>query len=76
MERFTITVDATDVVGYWHWPAQRGDRCPVIVMGHGFAAEWRFGSAGFIRAFNAIGAAVVTFDYRHFGESGGEPRTC
>jgi len=63
------------VVGYWHWP---GDaiREPIaaIVMGHGFGTEWTFGTADTIADFMAAGFAVVTFDYRHFGESDGEPR--
>lgn len=47
---------------------------PTILMGHGFATLWQFGTAGFIQAFNDAGFAVVTFDYRHFGASTGEPR--
>jgi uncharacterized protein len=47
---------------------------PVILMGHGFSALWQFGTANFINAFNEAGFAVITFDYRHFGDSTGEPR--
>jgi pimeloyl-ACP methyl ester carboxylesterase len=43
-------------------------------MGHGFCAEWRFGTAQTIADFTAAGYAVFSFDYRHFGESQGEPR--
>lgn len=43
-------------------------------MGHGFGTEWTFGTAETIRDFVSAGFAVVTFDYRHFGESGGQPR--
>jgi len=47
---------------------------PTILMGHGFATLWQFGTAGFIKAFTDAGFAVMTFDYRHFGASTGEPR--
>lgn len=47
---------------------------PTILMGQGFATLWQFGTAGFIEAFNKAGFAVMTFDYRHFGASTGEPR--
>lgn len=47
---------------------------PTVLMGHGFATLWQFGTAGFIKAFNEAGFAVMTFDYRHFGASTGEPR--
>lgn len=47
---------------------------PAILMGHGFATLWQFGTSGFIEAFNDAGFAVMNFDYRHFGASTGEPR--
>lgn len=75
MERFEVHIGADCVVGYWHWP-EGGARKPrpVIVMGHGLGTEWTFGTAETIRDFVEAGFAVVTFDYRHFGESGGRPR--
>ncbi len=76
MERFEIQVGADNVVGYWHWPDRPEGvrRRPVVVMGHGFGTEWTFGTRETIADFTAAGFAVVTFDYRHFGESGGAPR--
>jgi fermentation-respiration switch protein FrsA (DUF1100 family) len=47
---------------------------PVVLMGNGLATEWHFGTADFIRAFNAAGIATFNFDYRYFGASTGEPR--
>src|SRR5688500_3805959 len=44
-----------------------------LVLGHGFS-----GTKGLARVyaeqFAAAGLAVLVFDYRHFGASGGEPR--
>jgi pimeloyl-ACP methyl ester carboxylesterase len=74
MERVEIESGGTTLVGYWHWPAERQAALPVIVMGHGFGSEWTFGTAETIADFVAAGYAVFTFDYRHYGESAGEPR--
>lgn len=47
---------------------------PVVVMAHGFAAQRSFGLARYAKRFAAAGMAVLLFDYRHFGDSEGEPR--
>ena len=47
---------------------------PVVIMGHGFAAEKTFGLAPFAERFLERGMAVFMFDYRNFGGSEGEPR--
>ncbi len=47
---------------------------PVVVMAHGFACEKVFGLPAFAERFANNGMAVFLFDYRHFGESEGEPR--
>jgi uncharacterized protein len=59
-----------------HGPATQGatPALPVVIMAHGIGAERAFGLEPFARKFVARGLAVVTFDYRHFGESTGEPR--
>jgi len=62
------------VVGYWHWPEVERRALPLIVMGHGFGTEWTFGTSQTIADLTAARFAVFTFDYRHYGESSGEPR--
>lgn len=47
---------------------------PVVVLAHGLAGTQDSGLAGFAEAFAAAGMDAVTFDYRGFGASGGEPR--
>jgi fermentation-respiration switch protein FrsA (DUF1100 family) len=47
---------------------------PVVVMGHGMGAEKSFGLSLYADKFAAKGIASFAFDYRYFGESGGEPR--
>ena len=47
---------------------------PAIVMGHGLGAVKEMGLEPYAEAFANEGYVVMVFDYRHFGESGGEPR--
>ncbi|HEX4000625.1 MAG TPA: SDR family NAD(P)-dependent oxidoreductase [Pirellulales bacterium] len=47
---------------------------PVVLMAHGFAAEKSFGLIPYAEHFVRRGLAVMLFDYRHFGASGGAPR--
>lgn len=51
-----------------------GDKPPVVVMAHGFGAERTFGLPAYAERFVDRGLAVFLFDYRNFGDSGGEPR--
>ncbi|WP_254533413.1 alpha/beta hydrolase [Natrinema gelatinilyticum] len=55
-------------------PLEIHRRLPCIVMGHGFSGTKDLGLPAFAERFAAEGFAVLAFDYRHFGESGGEPR--
>jgi len=54
-------------------PDGAANAMPCVVLGHGFS-----GTKGLARVyaeqFAAAGLAVLVFDYRHFGASGGEPR--
>lgn len=43
-------------------------------MAHGFGATRHYGLDPYARRFRAEGYDVLLFDYRHFGESEGEPR--
>jgi fermentation-respiration switch protein FrsA (DUF1100 family) len=47
---------------------------PCIVMASGFSCVRDQGLDAFAERFAAAGFAVLAFDYRCFGESGGEPR--
>lgn len=47
---------------------------PVIVMAHGFGALKDWGLKAYAERFVQAGFAVVRFDYRGFGQSGGQPR--
>lgn len=47
---------------------------PVVVMAHGFCGTKDSGLEPYAQRLAAAGLAVFAFDYRHFGESEGQPR--
>jgi hypothetical protein len=49
-------------------------RPPVIVMAHGLGAVKTLRLGAFAERFRAAGYACLVFDYRHFGDSDGQPR--
>lgn len=64
-----------DACAAWLYePAPAEPRGPVIVMAHGLGAVKEMRLDAFAERFAAEGYRVLVFDYRHFGESGGEPR--
>ncbi|MFG3702133.1 alpha/beta hydrolase [Micromonospora sp. NPDC047620] len=73
-QRVTFTSGGdTTCAGYLYRPAGTTSPAPAVVLAHGFSGTMdrlfphaeRFADAGF---------ATLVFDYRSFGESGGEPR--
>jgi pimeloyl-ACP methyl ester carboxylesterase len=57
----------------WHFPAT-GERKTTVVMAHGFSMTMRDGLEPYGTALSEAGNEVLAFDFRHLGESGGEPR--
>ncbi len=53
-------------------PGRSASTC--IVMAHGFGGTRHYGLSSFAQRFHDAGYNVLLFDYRHFGESEGEPR--
>jgi len=49
-------------------------RHPLVVMGHGFTSTVTMTTDRYAEAFAAAGIAVLLYDHRNFGASGGEPR--
>jgi dienelactone hydrolase len=47
---------------------------PIVVLAHGFGGVRTARLWAFAERFAAAGMAAIVFDYRHFGDSGGEPR--
>jgi dienelactone hydrolase len=50
------------------------ERPPVVILGHGLGAVREMGLAPYAERFERAGIAALAFTYRHFGDSGGEPR--
>src|SRR5882672_12301313 len=55
-------------------PSPAGDGAPAVVMGNGFSMTRHDGLRSYAEAFAAAGIGVLVFDYRHFGDSQGQPR--
>ena len=55
----------------WHYPGTSG---ACVIMAGGFAVTKEPGTDLFAKRFHDAGFAVLAFDYRRLGESGGEPR--
>lgn len=55
-------------------PASTASDVPVIVMAHGFGTPRAVRLHSYAQLFAQAGYAVLVFDYRHFGDSDGEPR--
>jgi fermentation-respiration switch protein FrsA (DUF1100 family) len=47
---------------------------PAVILCHGLGATLDMGMAPYAEAFAEAGIAALTFTYRFFGESGGQPR--
>ncbi len=50
------------------------ERPPLVILGHGLGATREFGLEPYARRFADAGIAALVFTYRHFGDSGGQPR--
>lgn len=55
-------------------PARADGPAPCVVMGSGLSFVRDQGMGEFAERFAAAGFAAISIDYRHFGDSGGEPR--
>lgn len=54
-------------------PAQTA-KYPAMVLGHGLGGIKEMGLDRYAASFASLGIVCICFDYRYFGESGGEPR--
>ncbi len=50
------------------------ERPPLVILGHGLGGTREFGLEPYARRFADAGIAALVFTYRHFGDSGGQPR--
>jgi pimeloyl-ACP methyl ester carboxylesterase len=69
-----ITSQGTPLESWVYLPKQSSSPPPVVVMAHGMGAQKDIGLWTYAEKFVEAGMAVVVFDYRSFGGSGGSPR--
>ncbi len=70
----TFEVKGTSLSAWLYLPEGRSAPVPCIVMSHGLGATRDAGLEPYAIRFREAGFAVLVFDYRHLGGSGGEPR--
>ncbi len=68
------TEDGVTLHGWLYQPDQPKGPVPAIVMAHGFSATKEMYLDKFAEVFCAAGMAVLVYDNRNLGASGGEPR--
>jgi uncharacterized protein len=73
LTRVSFDSGGVELVGYLYHAANADSDAPCVVMGHGFSGAQDRLFVGAER-FSEAGFEVLTFDYRNFGESGGQPR--
>ena len=69
-----IPCHGEQLAAYVYRPGVTPGDAPCVVMAHGFSGTRDDGLPGYAEAFRDAGFVVVLFDYRHFGDSTGEPR--
>lgn len=69
----TIPVGGTELAAWLYRPEGEGPH-PAVVLAHGFGAPKAARLDRYAERFVAAGFVTLVFDYRYFGDSGGEPR--
>jgi hypothetical protein len=74
-QELRIATDSGDAcAATFYRPPDAEGAVPCVVMGAGGALTRRDGIPGYAERFAAAGFAALAFDYRHWGQSEGEPR--
>ena len=70
----TFQVKGTSISAWLYLPEDLSAPVPCIIMGNGFGGTKGMIMESYALRYQEAGFAVLAFDYRHFGESEGEPR--
>ncbi len=70
----SFNVEGNRISAWLYLPDDLSSPVPCIVMAHGLGATKDMGLDLYATRFRDAGMAVLAFDYRHLGESEGEPR--
>src|ERR1700704_23590 len=75
VEEMTFRSEGVDCAARIYRPGVApGEATPFVVMANGFSLTRDDGLPAFSERFARVGITAVTFDFRHLGGSGGEPR--
>ena len=69
-----FSVEGENVSAWLYLAENLSSPVPCIVMNHGFGGTKDMALERYAHRFLKAGFSVLTYDYRHFGESEGEPR--
>jgi uncharacterized protein len=69
----TFSSEGADLRGWVYVPNSKPP-WPLVVMAHGFSGTRHMTADKYAENFYAAGLAVLLYDHRSFGDSGGEPR--
>lgn len=73
--RHDVSFDsAGDTCAAWLFLPDGVANPPVVILGHGLGATREMRLDAFAERFAQAGIAAMAFTYRHFGDSGGQPR--
>ena len=70
----TFKVKGTTLHAWIYMPDSTSSPVPCVIMAHGFGGTKAVGLDAYAVRFQQAGLAVLAFDFRHLGESDGEPR--
>jgi pimeloyl-ACP methyl ester carboxylesterase len=73
-KEISFTVEGTLISAWLYLPKDLSAPVPAVVMAAGAAGTKEIGMEPYAVHFQEAGFAVLAFDYRYWGESGGEPR--
>lgn len=75
MERCDVSFASgnTHCAAWVYRPEESAGPVPCIVMSHGYSLTRHDGLASYAEALVRTGAAVLVYDHRYFGDSGGRP---
>lgn len=67
-------VKGTPLSAWLYLPEELSHPVPCVIMAHGLGGTKDAGLDAYAARFQEAGLAVLAFDFRHLGQSGGEPR--
>jgi len=73
-QNISIPIDNTFISGWLYLPEDVVEPVPCVVLSNGFCGTKDAVLEDYALRFIGAGVAAITYDYRYFGESGGEPR--